>query len=138
MGKNGIIFGSIFACILMLIVPSISAIEFRTVKENMTDYREQPNDLIPVISISGGLGIYIDVSGITDETSIIITLEDAKIRFINRHDYRDSTKIYVAIVDFGAYIFDSFILHISMGNDIYSYQCKSLFFVFAFNFTPIE
>jgi hypothetical protein len=104
----------------------------------MTDYEEKPNDLIPVISVSGGLGIYIDVEGITDETSIIVTIKDAKIRFIKKHYYWDPTSIYVAIVDFGALIIDSFLLHISMGNDIYSYQCKSLFLVFAFNFTPIK
>lgn len=44
MGKKCIIFGSIFACILILLVPIISAIEFRTVKDNITDYNE--NELI--------------------------------------------------------------------------------------------
>lgn len=40
MGKRDIIFGSIFAGILMLLAPNISAIEFKTVKENKTDYNE--------------------------------------------------------------------------------------------------
>ena len=40
MGKRSIVFGSIFACILMLLASNISAIEFKTVKENVTDYNE--------------------------------------------------------------------------------------------------
>ena len=44
MEKRGIIIGSIFVCILMLLVPSISAIEFKTFIDNKTDYNE--NELI--------------------------------------------------------------------------------------------
>ncbi|MCJ7572446.1 MAG: hypothetical protein MUO82_11350 [Candidatus Thermoplasmatota archaeon] len=36
-----IIFGSIIACFLMLLVPNISAIEFRSIKDNATDYNEK-------------------------------------------------------------------------------------------------
>ena len=35
-----IIFGSIFACFLMLLAPSVSAIEFGSMTENVTDYNE--------------------------------------------------------------------------------------------------
>ena len=42
-----ILFGSIFTCILMLLVPNLSAIEFKTVSDNITDYNE--DELINVI-----------------------------------------------------------------------------------------
>lgn len=42
-----IIFGSIFTCLLILLVPNISAIEFITITENTTDYNE--NELIDAI-----------------------------------------------------------------------------------------
>jgi hypothetical protein len=42
-----IIFGSIFACVLMLLAPSVSAIELKTISDNMTDYNE--NELITTI-----------------------------------------------------------------------------------------
>ena len=42
-----IIFGSIFACILMLLTPNISAIEFRTITDNINGYNE--NELINAI-----------------------------------------------------------------------------------------
>ena len=42
-----IIFGSIFACLLILLVPNISAIEYITITENTRDYNE--NELIDAI-----------------------------------------------------------------------------------------
>ena len=105
------------------------------------DFKEKSNNLNPVISVSGGMGINIEIEGASDETSIVITLEGAFIRFIDRIDVRDTIKIDVAILDFGAGAFlnpDDFILHISVGNDIYSYESKSFLFVFTFDFNPIS
>jgi hypothetical protein len=42
-----IIFGSIFACLLIILVPNISAIEFIIITENTVDYNE--NELIAAI-----------------------------------------------------------------------------------------
>jgi len=39
-GKT-IIFGSIFACFLMLLIPTISSIESGSIKENATDYNKE-------------------------------------------------------------------------------------------------
>jgi len=47
--KKIIVFGSIIACFLMLLVPNISAIEFRSIKENTTDYNE--NELIDALKV---------------------------------------------------------------------------------------
>lgn len=140
MGKRGIIFGSIFAFILMLLIPSISAIEFKTVTENMTDYEEQPTDLIPTITVSGGLGITIEIEDVNEGKSVIIVTDGAKIRFQRRNDFRNKIRIYVAITDLGDFpaLFDHFVLHISIGNDKYSYECKSFLFVFTFGFTPLD
>jgi hypothetical protein len=102
------------------------------------DYEKQANNKILVISVSGGMGIHIEVEGVTDETSIAITLEDANIRFINKNEFLDSIDIYVAIIDFGGILFGSFVLHISVGNDVYSYQCRSFLLIFAYDFTPLE
>lgn len=101
--------------------------------------KNQSNNLIPVISVSGGLGINIEIEGATEETSIVITLEGALVRFISRQDHRDSINIDVGIIDFGSFLDhpDDFKLHISVGNNVYSYDCKSFFFVFAFGFSPI-
>ena len=103
------------------------------------DFKEQSNNLNPIISVSGGLGINIEIEGVNDETSIVITLDGAFIRFINRIDVRDTIKIDVGTLDFGAFLgADDFILHISVGNNIYSYECKSFLFVFTFGFDPID
>jgi hypothetical protein len=100
---------------------------------------EQSNNLIPIISVSGGMGINIKVIGATEDTSIIITLKDAMIRYTNRYDTaKDTINIYVAIIDFGAILFGNFLLYVSVGNDIYSYHCQSFLFVFAYNFEPID
>ncbi len=46
-GKISIIFSSIFACILMPLTSGVSAIEFRTITDNINDYDE--NKLINAI-----------------------------------------------------------------------------------------
>ena len=104
------------------------------------DYKEQPSNLIPTITVRGGLGIIIEIEGATEETSVAIVTDGAIIRFQTRHDYRNEIRIYVGIIDFGDFpaLFDDFVLHISIGNDKYSYECKSFLFVYTFGFTPID
>jgi hypothetical protein len=129
----------IFLFFGLILTPNIYA-DSKTSLE-CVDNKKQSNDLTPVISVSGGFGIHIEIEGANDDTSIILTLEDAMIRYINRNDaVGGSINIFVAVLDLGSLLllFDTFVLHISVGNNLYSYQCQSFLLVFTYNFTPIE
>jgi hypothetical protein len=102
------------------------------------DYEEKPNKLIPTIIVKGGLGILITIYGITEETAVIVSIDDAIIRYSNSNEYYNHINLFVGILDFGAIPFGNFKLYISIGNDIYSYQCRSFLFIFTYGITPID
>jgi hypothetical protein len=121
---------------LITIIP-ITVISQNTNKTIYVD-GEQPINLIPTITLYGGIGVRIEIEGIPEGTIINISVENAKMMGSLTFEFIDDIEIRLNIIDFMAFPFDSFILHISIDSETYSYQCRSFLFIFVYGITPID
>ena len=115
------------ACFLILSNPlltyTISA------KENF----EKTN---PTITVNGGIGIEIWFYNVDDYTTVGATIDGArlfgtytKIFFGNR------VKLHLSIFDF---IGNEFNLNVFVGEQTWSFNCRSFLFIFVYEITPIN
>lgn len=123
------VFGSFLSVFLMLVVPTISSVELNS---NM---KADQNDPI-VVTVRGGLGIYIDIYGVDENTPINAIVSGAYSDTYSKY-HALQNRLYIHISTYKLFS-GNINLNIYVGDQLWSYNAHSFFVVLVRNITPIE
>ena len=128
--KKTTVIGILFVCFVMMNFQSFANI----IK---SEPEEEPIILNPTITVRGGWGIVIFVYGVEDDTKIAANVEDAFLMNSVTQEYLgNKMKLHLNILD--GFIIDDFKLNIFVDEQLWSYKCHSLLFVFVIGIEPLE
>lgn len=124
--------GFIMIIILIMLTPNVIAIRYNVFEPNNKNKFES---IGPIVTVKDGLGIKIDVYNVDDETTFNVMINGALM--VYKHvsaAILNHFKVYLLTLNF---FFDTFIMHINIGNQIWSYDCYA-FFCYIIEITPIH
>jgi hypothetical protein len=130
--RNIAVSGYIIIIFLMMLTPNVIAIEYDFFEPKIENKFESMG---PIVTVKGGLGIKIDVYNVDDETAFNVMINGALMIYKRvSATIFNHFNVYLLTLNF---LFDSFIMHINIGNQIWSYDCYS-FFCFVIDITPVH
>ncbi len=129
MKRKIVVFGSFLSVFLISVVPTIGSVELNS---NM---KADQNDPI-VVTVRGGLGIYIDIYGV-DENTPINAIVSGAYSYIYSKYYALQNRLYIHISTYKLFS-GNINLNIYVGDQLWSYNAHSFFVVLVKNITPIE
>lgn len=131
----------VFFCIFFFILLCLSLINVNAIgnPDIQKEKRESDSNILPIVPpivlVRGGLGISILIYGTDDETTIGAVVEDAiRLRSKESHILRNIVIIQLSIINI---VPGPFIVHVFVGNDVWSFECESRFFVFVNDIKPV-
>ena len=104
---------------------------FATSEENTTN-------LNPTITVRGGRGIKIIVYDVEDETSIAATVDGAFMYDVSYSKDISGTRIILRFKILDGFVYGIFKLHVLIDNQVWSFECKSMFYIFVYGINPIQ
>ena len=137
MEKKKVFFSIFFFIILLSTSISVHAIEDSSIKTVKDEDETVTTPVVPpIVLVRGGLGIKILIYGTDEETTIGAVVEDAvRIRSKESHILRNIVIIRLHIINF---LPGPFIVHVFVGNDVWSFECNSRFFVYVNDIKPVR
>jgi hypothetical protein len=91
----------------------------------------------PTITVRGGREIKILVYGVEDETSIAATVDGAFMYDVSYSKDISGTRIILRFKILDGFFTEGFILHVSIDDQNWSFECKSFLCFFVYGITPI-
>jgi len=130
--RNIAVAGCIIIIFLMMLTTNAIAIESDFFEYKIKNKFES---IGPIVTVDGGLGIKIDVYNVDDETTFNVMINGALLIYKRvSATIFNHLNVYLLTLNF---FFDSFIMHINIGNQIWSYDCYT-FFCYVIDITPIH
>jgi len=127
-----VIIGCFIAGFLLLIPPSVSAMGYDVVQSSIENKVETTS---AAVYVRGGLGIYIEVYGVTDKTAVSTTVKGFISSDIEYYIVRNN-RMYITIYTF-ALLPCNFQLYITVYNQIFSYKGHA-FLSSVWGITPVN
>ncbi len=130
--RNIAVAGCIIIIFLMMLNTNVIAIGYDFFEPKIKNKIES---IGPIVNVQGGLGIKIDVYNVDDETAFNVMINGALLIYkrVSATIFNHFT-VYLLTLNF---FFDNFIMHINIGNQIWSYDCYT-FFCYVIDITPVH
>ena len=124
--------GSFIFCFLMLSSSFVTSAFSANIENKM--------NLIPTITVNGGLGIDIWIYNLDDDLAISANVVGAYLwsSYMNTYPPLNRANLHLNIIDFFGFLHGNFKLHILIENNKFSYECNSALFLFVYNIQPLD
>ncbi len=130
--RNIAVAGCIIIIFLMMLNTNVIAIGYDFFEPKIKNKIES---IGPIVTVKGGLGIKIDVYNVDDEITFNVMINGALLIYKRvSATIFNHFKVYLLTLNF---LFDTFIMHINIGNQIWSYDCYT-FFCYVIDITPVH